>query len=244
MHDEVKCLLKKARAGDREARNELVKKNMGLVWNVVKRFTGRGYDAEDIFQIGCIGLIKAIDNFDMSFNVCFSTYAMPMIMGEIKRFLRDDGMIKVSRTLRENGWKIKKVAEKISYEKGRNAKISEIAAATEITEEDIVLALDANSEIDSIYKSVYRDDGREVMLVDQIVAKETVSDREKEKVINHILIDNLIKKLKGREKKIIEYRYFKEMTQTQIADKLGISQVQVSRLEKKILKRMYIELNS
>ena len=165
-----------------------------------------------------------------------------MIMGEIKRFLRDDGMIKVSRTLRENGWKIKKAAEKISYEKGRNA--SEIAAATEITEEDIVLALDANSEIDSIYKSVYRDDGREVMLVDQIVAKETVSDREKEKVINHILIDNLIKKLKGREKKIIEYRYFKEMTQTQIADKLGISQVQVSRLEKKILKRMYIELNS
>ena len=108
MHDEVKCLLKKARAGDREARNELVKKNMGLVWNVVKRFTGRGYDAEDIFQIGCIGLIKAIDNFDMSFNVCFSTYAVPMIMGEIKRFLRDDGMIKVSRTLRENGWKIKK----------------------------------------------------------------------------------------------------------------------------------------
>ena len=235
MHDEVKCLLKKARAGDREARNELVKKNMGLVWNVVKRFTGRGYDAEDIFQIGCIGLIKAIDNFDMSFNVCFSTYAVPMIMGEIKRFLRDDGMIKVSRTLRENGWKIKKAAEKISYEKGRNAKISEIAAVTEITEEDIVLALDANSEIDSIYKSVYRDDGREVMLVDQIVAKETV---------NHILIDNLIKKLKGREKKIIEYRYFKEMTQTQIADKLGISQVQVSRLEKKILKRMYIELNS
>ena len=249
MHDEVKCLLKKARAGDREARNELVKKNMGLVWNVVKRFTGRGYDAEDIFQIGCIGLIKAIDNFDMSFNVCFSTYAVPMIMGEIKRFLRDDGMIKVSRTLRENGWKIKKAAEKISYEKGRNAKISEIAAATEITEEDIVLALDANSEIDSIYKSVYRDDGREVMLVDQIVAKETVtikrkaiwkSYQSKERPLRH----NLIKKLKGREKKIIEYRYFKEIAQTQIADKLGISQVQVSRLEKKILKRMYIELNS
>lgn len=244
MHDEIKCLLKKARAGDREARSEIVKKNMGLVWNVVKRFTGRGYEADDIFQIGCIGLIKAIDNFDMSFNVCFSTYAVPMIVGEIKRFLRDDGMIKVSRTLKENGWKIKQASEKISHEKGRAATISEIATATELSEEDIVLALDANIEVDSIYKNVYRDDGREVMLVDQIVAKETVSDREKEKVLNHILVDNLIKKLKGREKKLIEYRYFKEMTQTQIARELGISQVQVSRLEKKILKKMYVELNS
>lgn len=244
MQDEIKCLLKKARAGDREARSEIVEKNMGLVWNVVKRFTGRGYEADDIFQIGCIGLIKAIDNFDMSFNVCFSTYAVPMIMGEIKRFLRDDGMIKVSRTLKENGWKIKQASEKLSHEYGRNATISEIAAVTELSEEDIVLALDANVEVDSIYKSVYRDDGREVMLVDQIVAKDTVCDREKEKVLNHILIDSLVKKLKGREKKIIEYRYFKEMTQKQIADKLGISQVQVSRLEKRILKRMYVELNS
>lgn len=244
MHEEMECLLKKARAGDREARNEIVKKNMGLVFNVVKRFTGRGYEADDIFQIGCIGLIKAIDNFDMSFNVCFSTYAVPMIMGEIKRFLRDDGMIKVSRTLKENGWKIKQASEKISHEQGRAATIGEIAAATEISEEDIVLALDANAEVDSIYKNVYRADGREVMLVDQIVAKETASDREKEKVLNHILVDNLIKKLKGREKKLIEYRYFKEMTQTQIATKLGISQVQVSRLEKKILKQMYVELNS
>ncbi|CDB89510.1 rNA polymerase sigma factor [Clostridium sp. CAG:253] len=244
MHDEIKCLLKKARAGDREARSEIVQKNLGLVWNVVRRFNGRGYEADDIFQIGCIGLIKAIDNFDMSFNVCFSTYAVPMIMGEIKRFMRDDGMIKVSRTLKENGWKIKQASEKLSHEYGRNATISEIAQVTELSEEDIVLALDANVEVDSLYKNVYRDDGREVMLVDQLVAKETACDLEKEKVINHILIDNLIKKLKGREKKLIEYRYFKEMTQTQIADKLGISQVQVSRLEKKILKKMYMELNS
>ena len=231
MHDEIKCLLKKARAGDREARSEIVQKNLGLVWNVVRRFNGRGYEADDIFQIGCIGLIKAIDNFDMSFNVCFSTYAVPMIMGEIKRFMRDDGMIK-------------QASEKLSHEYGRNATISEIAQVTELSEEDIVLALDANVEVDSLYKNVYRDDGREVMLVDQLVAKETACDLEKEKVINHILIDNLIKKLKGREKKLIEYRYFKEMTQTQIADKLGISQVQVSRLEKKILKKMYMELNS
>lgn len=244
MQDEIRCLLKKARAGDREARSEIVEKNMGLVWNVVRRFTGRGYEADDIFQIGCIGLIKAIDNFDMSFNVCFSTYAVPMIMGEIRRFLRDDGMIKVSRTLKENGWKIKQASEKINHEYGRNATVSELAEETELSEEEIVLALDANIEVDSIYKNVYRDDGREVMLVDQIVARETACDREKEKVLNHILIDNLIKKLKGKEKKLIEYRYFKEMTQTQIADKLGISQVQVSRLEKKILKKMYVELNS
>ena len=179
MHDEIKCLLKKARAGDREARSEIVQKNLGLVWNVVRRFNGRGYEADDIFQIGCIGLIKAIDNFDMSFNVCFSTYAVPMIMGEIKRFMRDDGMIKVSRTLKENGWKIKQASEKLSHEYGRNATISEIAQVTELSEEDIVLALDANVEVDSLYKSVYRDDGREVMLVEQLVAKETACDLEK-----------------------------------------------------------------
>jgi len=141
-------LLKKARAGDKEARNKIVEENVGLVWNIVKRFSGRGYDVDDIFQIGCIGLIKSIDNFDMQFGVKFSTYAVHMITGEIKRFLRDDGMIKVSRTIKENGWKVKKAADLLGQELGRTATIKEIAAVTELAPEDIVLALEANSEVD------------------------------------------------------------------------------------------------
>lgn len=247
-------LLKKARAGDREARNQLVEENIGLVWNIVKRFSGRGYDAEDIFQIGCIGLIKAIDHFDMSFQVKFSTYAVPMITGQIKRFLRDDGMIKVSRTLKENGWKISKAEEELRQKLGRNATIDEIAAMTELEPEDIVLAMEANREVGTIDRTIGEEDGKEIQLVDQIVQnpgsgigrltgrtdrcmdKET--DLEKEKVLDRMLIHQLIRNLDTRERQLIEYRYFQEMTQTEVAKMLGISQVQVSRLEKKILMRM------
>ncbi len=257
---DVMELLKKARAGDKKARDQIVEENVGLVWNIVKRFSGRGYDAEDIFQIGCIGLIKSIDNFDMQFGVKFSTYAVPMITGEIKRFLRDDGMIKVSRTIKENGWKIKKAADTLGQELGRNATIKEIAAATELEPEDIVLALEANSEVESIYRTVYQSEGKDIYMVDQIVkncqgsasyvsssAKEagrgigfdgSVQDEEKEKLLDHILLHELLNELNEKERKLIEYRYYGEMTQTEVAKKLGISQVQVSRLEKKILKNM------
>ena len=259
VHMDIMELLKKARAGDKEARNKIVEENVGLVWNIVKRFSGRGYDVDDIFQIGCIGLIKSIDNFDMQFGVKFSTYAVPMITGEIKRFLRDDGMIKVSRTIKENGWKVKKAADTLGQELGRTATIKEIAAATELEPEDIVLALEANSEVDSIYRTVYQSEGKDIYMVDQIVKNcqgsasyisssskgghgtgfnGPVQDEEKEKLLNHILLKELLNELDEKERKLIEYRYYKDMTQTEVAKELGISQVQVSRLEKKILKNL------
>lgn len=252
-------LVKRARAGDREARNQVVEENVGLVWNMVKRFNGRGYDPEDLFQIGCIGLIKAIDHFDLRYDVKFSTYAVPMIMGEIKRFLRDDGMIKVSRTIKENGWKVKQAAQKLNQELGRSATIDEIAAATEMEPEEIVVAIEANSEVESIYRPLFQPEGKEVYLIDQVVSGINSSvgampggsggtgkggedasgvDVEKEKLLNRILLEQLLKKLETKERKLIELRYYQEMTQTEVAKELGISQVQVSRLEKKILKRL------
>lgn len=253
-------LLTEAHAGNREARNRMVEENVGLVWNIVKRFSGRGYDQEDIFQIGCIGLIKAIDHFDMSYQVKFSTYAVPMITGEIKRFLRDDGMIKVSRTIKENGYKVKRAADNLSQRLGRNATIDEIAAATELTTEEIVLAMEAGSEVDSIYRTIYQSEGKDITMLDQIVKRggSTIGyagkgsaegghlfnedggarDTEKEAVLDHMLLHQLLEELSTEERRLIEYRYFHEMTQTQVAKCLGISQVQVSRLEKKILRRM------
>lgn len=248
-------LLKKARAGDRDARNQLVEENTGLVWSIVRRFAGRGYEQEDIFQIGCIGLIKAIDHFDLSYQVKFSTYAVPMITGEIKRFLRDDGMIKVSRTLKEQGVRIRRTADSLSQELGRNATIDEIAAATELSSEEIVMAMEANSEVDSIYRVIYQSEGRDISMVDQVVRQrgsavgyagvsginsnpDATQDMEKETVLNHMLLKQLLESLEEKERRLIEYRYFHDMTQTQVAKCLGISQVQVSRLEKKILLRM------
>lgn len=248
--------IRQAQEGDRDARNQVVEENIGLVWNMVKRFNGRGYDPEDLFQIGCIGLIKAIDHFDLGYDVKFSTYAVPMIMGEIKRFLRDDGMIKVSRTIKENGWKVKQAAQKLNQELGRSATIDEIAAVTEMEPEDIVVAMEANCEVDSIYRPVFQPEGKEIYLIDQVVHGENSSvgrmsfgmgcgnggveeaDTEKEGLINHILLEQLLKKLEIKERKLIELRYYQEKTQTEVAKELGISQVQVSRLEKKILKRL------
>ena len=159
--EEVAVLIARSQAGDKEAREVLIEKNLGLVHHIVRRFLGRGYDAEDLFQIGSIGLMKAIDKFDLAYDVKFSTYAVPMISGEIKRFLRDDGMVKVSRTLKENGWKIRQASERIAHEKGREATLEEIALATGISKEDIVMAMEANVEVESIYKSVYQSDGNE-----------------------------------------------------------------------------------
>ena len=199
--EETAVLIERSQAGDKEARGVLIEENLGLVRHIVKRFTGRGYDTEDLFQIGCIGLIKAIDKFDLNFGVRFSTYAVPMIQGEIKRFLRDDGMVKVSRTLKENGWKIKQAAERLSQIYGRDATLQELSAETELSIEDIVMALDANVEVESIYKSVYQSDGNEIYLVDQVVGDGTgctaglnraSEDAEKEKILNHMLLDALL----------------------------------------------------
>ena len=247
--DDTKELILRAHNGDKAARDKLVLENIGLVYSVSRRFAGRGYELEDINQIGTIGLIKAIDKFDDSFDVRFSTYAVPMIAGEIKRFLRDDGMLKVSRSLKENGYRIKKASDELVSQNGREATIEELAAATELSVEDVVMALEANTDVESIYRTIYQNDGNEVYLVDKLSGSsgDTVKDEfagAQEQLLNSILLEQLLAELDELEGKLIMLRYFKEMTQTQIADKLGISQVQVSRLEKKILKRMYIELNS
>ena len=232
--DETTLLIEAAHNGDKAARERLVTENMGLIWSIVRRFSGRGYEMEDLFQIGSIGLIKAIDKFDTSFQVRFSTYAVPMISGEIKRFLRDDGMVKVSRTIKENGWKLHRASEKLLYEMGREPTIDELSQETGIMKEDIVMALEANTEIESIYKSVYQGDGNEIFLVDKLPEK----CDENEKLINSLALKQIMEELTEQERIIIELRYFHEKTQTEVAKTLSVSQVQISRIEKRILLKM------
>jgi RNA polymerase sporulation-specific sigma factor len=228
------ALIEKSHQGDKEAKDMLVKENLGLVWSIVKRFGGRGYEQEDLFQIGSIGLIKAIDKFDLSYEVKFSTYAVPMISGEIKRFLRDDGMVKVSRALKENGYKIRQATQVIYHEMGREATLEELAAATELSTEDIVMAMDATLEVESIYKTVYQGDGNQISLIDKLVEKRD----DHEVLLNHLLLEQLLKTLNEKEKMLIILRYYQDKTQMQVSKELGISQVQVSRMEKKILRNL------
>ena len=239
----TKELILRAHEGDKEARDRLVMENMGLVYSVSKRFIGRGCELEDINQIGTIGLIKAIDKFDDSFDVRFSTYAVPMIAGEIKRFLRDDGMLKVSRSIKENGYRIKRASDELVSKNGREATVEELAAATELSVEDVVMALDAGTDVESIYRTVYQGDGSEIYLVDKITSADNVSSSEgslpqQEKMLDMIMLRQLLEELDETERKLISLRYFKEMTQSAVANELGISQVQVSRLEKKILQKL------
>ena len=239
----TKELILRAHEGDREARDRLVMENMGLVYSVSRRFIGRGCELEDINQIGTIGLIKAIDKFDDSFDVRFSTYAVPMIAGEIKRFLRDDGMLKVSRSIKENGYRIKRASDELVSKNGREATVEELAAATELSVEDVVMALDAGTDVESIYRTVYQGDGSEIFLVDKITSADNVSSSEgslpqQEKMLDMIMLRQLLEDLDETERKLISLRYFKEMTQSAVANELGISQVQVSRLEKKILQKL------
>ncbi len=232
-------LIQLAQAGDKLARDQVIQNNMGLVYSIVSRYVGRGYDGEELSQIGAIGLIKAVDKFDTSFDVRFSTYAVPMISGEIKRFLRDDGMVKVSRSIKENGWKIKRAVEKLSQQLDREPSIEELAAATEIAVEDIVIALEANSEVESLHRTVSFADGKEVALEEKIPEKTDWN----ENLLNRMMIEQLMVFLDEKEKKLIHMRYYEEKTQREIAEILGISQVQVSRLEKRILENMRKKIN-
>lgn len=235
-------LIQQAHEGDKSARDELVSENLGLVRAVARRFDNRGHDREELFQIGCIGLMKAIDKFDISLNLAFSTYAVPMITGEIRRFLRDDGMVKVSRTLKENAYKVHKAREWLSKELGREPNLVEVSAATGLSNEEIVMATEANREVESLYQPVYEKDGDELLLIDQLCGREkedfTREEPEKEAVLNQMVIDQLLSLLNGQERKLIELRYFENKTQTEVAAELKMTQVQVSRLEKKILLRL------
>lgn len=233
MEDTITLIIQ-SQNGDKSARDKIVQDNLGLVWSVVRRFTGRGYEGEDLFQTGCIGLIKAIDKFDVSLELCFSTYAVPLIIGEIKRFLRDDGMIKVSRSIKENSWKVKRVSEQIAKKLGRDATMEELQKETALSSEEIVLAMEASAEVDSIYKTVYQGDGSEITLADKLAMEKD----DKEEILNHMLLKQLMEHLEEKDRKLISLRYFQEKTQMEVARELGISQVQVSRLEKKILIKM------
>lgn len=226
--------IKRAHQGDKEARDLLVTENMGLIWSIVRRFSGRGYELEDLFQIGSIGLIKAIDKFDLGMDVKLSTYAVPMITGEIRRFLRDDGMIKVSRPLKELGMKAAMAREKLEYTLGREPTIEEIAKEVGVSREEVAASFEAGAEVESIYRPMNREDESGGYLIDKISEQSS----ENENLLNRMVLTDLLKSLKPQEQQIIIARYFENKTQSVIADRMGISQVQVSRLEKKILKEM------
>lgn len=227
-------LIRRSQAGDKEAKEQLIKENSGLIWNTVRRFTGRGYEMEDLYQIGAIGLMHAIDKFDFHFDVRFSTYAVPLISGEIKRFLRDDGMIKVSRTLKENQWKIRRAMEQFEHEHGREATVQELAEKLFMEPEEIMLSLEAVVEINSMEQGVYAGDGKEITLKERLPAEKN----EHDELLNKIFVEQLLDALSKQDRQLITMRYYENRTQTEIAQILGISQVQVSRLEKKILRRM------
>lgn len=227
-------LIRRSQAGDKEARDKVITDNIGLVWSIVRRFMSRGHEPEDLFQIGSIGLIKAIDKFDLSYDVKFSTYAVPMIMGEIKRFLRDDGSIKVSRSLKETAGKIRITKEKLSSEYGREPTIEEISKVLDIAKEEVVMAMESGAEVESLYKTIYQGDGNAIYLIDKLEQ----SNDESDIMIDRLALRETLESLDEKDREIIKLRYFKNKTQTDIAKELGISQVQVSRLEKKILLKM------
>lgn len=232
--DHTIALIQKSHQGDEEAKAQIVEENTGLIWCVVKRFYNRGAEAEDLFQIGSIGLLKAIDKFDLSYDVKFSTYAVPMISGEIKRFLRDDGMIKVSRSLKEMAYKAHCCREKLQDENGDEPSLGEIAKTMQVDKEELVLALEAGAEIESLHKTIYQKDGHEIQLLDKLEEKE---ERE-EAVLNRMLLSQLLEQLRPEERQLIYLRYFANKTQTEVGKIFGISQVQVSRMEKRILEEM------
>ena len=210
--DHTIALIKKSHEGDKEARAQLVEENTGLVWCIVKRFYNRGAEAEDLFQIGSIGLLKAIDKFDLSYDVKFSTYAVPMISGEIKRFLRDDGMIKVSRSLKELACKAFSCQEGLRRKLGREPLLAEIAAELKVDKEELAAAMEASAEVESLHKTIYQKDGHEISLMDKLEEQETGED----KVVDHMLLSELLKALNGEERKLIYLRYFAGRTQSDV----------------------------
>ena len=228
------ALIKSAHEGDKNARDTLVEENIGLVWSIVRRFQNRGVEMEDLFQIGSIGLIKAVDKFDLSYEVQFSTYAVPMIAGEIKRFLRDDGMLKVSRPLKEMAGKAYGVREALEKKEGREPTVSEIAEEMGVAVEELMLAMEAGAQVESLQQIIYQGDGNDISLIDKLEEKENTN----EKLVNRLFLEEMLGELDGKERELIFKRYFLEKTQAVIADEMGISQVQVSRMEKKIIKEM------
>ena len=228
------ALIGRAHQGDKEARDTLFEENTGLIYSVPRRFLGRGVEMEDLFQIGSIGLLKAVDKFDPAFEVKFSTYAIPMILGELKRFFRDDGMIKVSRSIKENQHRVYLAREKIEKELGREPSLKEIAEMLEMPPEEVAMTMDSAAEVESLYRTVYQSEGTDISLIDKIPEKENAEEH----LLNRIFLEEILGKLESSDRKLLYMRYFQDQTQTQIAEQLGVSQVQVSRMEKRILKKL------
>ena len=224
---EIRELLMKAQAGDKEAREQLVQKNIGLVKSIVSRYTARGVEKEDLIQIGMIGLIKAIDNFDTTYEVRFSTYAVPMIAGEIRRFLRDNGAIKVSRSINRS-------RERLIEKLGREPTIHEIAEDVGLSMEDILLAVNSGQEVASLQQMIYEGDGSSIRLMDRLSAHSGEGDAS----LDRMMLADSLSALEQRERELIVLRFYYDQTQSQIAKRMGVSQVQVSRLEKRILRKM------
>lgn len=226
-------LINRAHQGDKLARDKILIENTGLIWSIVRRFLNRGHKGEDLFQIGCIGMLKAIDRFDTEFDVAFSTYAVPMIAGEIRRFIRDDGIVKISRKIKENQMKIMHQREIYINEKKQEPTIEELEKVCDLTKEEIVMAMDASRNVESIDKEMYSKDSAYTLM--DLAEDDTNIE---ETVLNKIMVQQLMDMLESKERKIINLRYFKNKTQSQVAKEMGMTQVQVSRLEKKILNSM------
>lgn len=226
-------LIKKAHNGDKNARDEMIQGNLKLVLSVIQRFSNRGEPLDDLFQVGCMGLIKAIDNFNTDLQVRFSTYAVPMIIGEVRRYLRDNNSVRVSRSLRDTAYKAIQAREKLSNELNREPRVEEIAKELDMNKEDVVIALEAIVEPVSLYEPVYNEGGDAIYVMDQIGDRNTLDSW-----MDEIMIKDSIKKLSQREKNILNLRFMLGKTQTEVAKEIGISQAQVSRLEKSALKRI------
>ena len=226
-------LINRAHQGDKLARDKILIENTGSIWSIVRRFLNRGHEGEDLFQIGCIGMLKAIDRFDTEFDVAFSTYAVPMIAGEIRRFIRDDGIVKISRKIKENQMKIMHQREIYINEKKQEPTIEELEKVCDLTKEEIVMAMDASRNVESIDKEMYSKDSAYTLM--DLAEDDTNIE---ETVLNKIMVQQLMDMLESKERKIINLRYFKNKTQSQVAKEMGMTQVQVSRLEKKILNSM------
>lgn len=237
-NDEMQVLLLRSKAGDREAREQLISGNLRLVLSVIQRFSNRGENADDLFQVGCIGLIKAIDNFNTDLDVRFSTYGVPMIIGEIRRYLRDNSALRVSRAMRDTAYRVLQAKEAYMAEHQKEPTIEEIARILEIKREEVVFALEAIVDPVSLYDPVYSDSGDTVCVVDQVRDNKNTD----ESWLEHIALKEAIAQLTERERNILEMRFFHGKTQMEVSAEIGISQAQVSRLEKSALKQMRKEL--
>ena len=236
-NDEMRELLDRSHHGDKDARDKLICGNLRLVLSVIQRFTSRGENPDDLFQVGCIGLIKAIDNFDPSHEVMFSTYGVPMISGEVKRFLRDNNAVRVSRSMRDTAYRAMQIKEQLTNENGKEPNITEIAKRMELPPEDVVIALESIVEPVSLYAPVFSDGGDTIYIMDQVKGGTTDGDW-----LEEIAMREAIRDLTDRERKILSMRFIDGKTQTEVAGEIGISQAQVSRLEKGAMSRIKAEL--